>query len=183
MTHRMANREVLEELFRKHGYSEFRWIDPKKIVVAHWVRMKCRFGCDEYGRTCSCPPNVPPVEECRRFFNNYSAAAVFHFEKRVDKPEDRHAWTRAVNRKLLELEREVFISGYPKAFLLFMDSCTLCPECAGSRDECRYPELMRPTPEALAVDVFSTVRALGFPIAVLADYDQAMNRYAFLLVE
>jgi hypothetical protein len=37
--------------------------------------------------------------------------------------------------------------------------------------------------EALAVDVFSTVRKYGFPIEVLSDFSQAMNRYAFLLVE
>ncbi len=179
----MADREVLEALFGKREYTDYRWVDPKDIVVAHWVRMKCRFGCDEYGRTPTCPPNVPPVEECRRFFNDYSAAVVFHFQRRVDKAKDRHAWTRSVNRKLLELEREVFISGYPKAFLLFMDSCTLCPECAGTKDGCSNPESARPSPEAMAVDVFSTVRLLGFPIEVLADYDQPMNRYAFLLVE
>jgi len=35
----------------------------------------------------------------------------------------------------------------------------------------------------MAIDVFSTVRQVGYPIQVLSDYDQAMNRYAFLLVE
>jgi hypothetical protein len=35
----------------------------------------------------------------------------------------------------------------------------------------------------MAVDVFSTVRQIGYPIEVLADYCQAMNRYAFLLIE
>jgi hypothetical protein len=38
-------------------------------------------------------------------------------------------------------------------------------------------------PEALAVDVFSTVRQVGYPIEVLTEYPQAMNRYAFLLIE
>jgi hypothetical protein len=35
----------------------------------------------------------------------------------------------------------------------------------------------------MAMDVFATVRKLGYPIEVLTDYDQAMNRYAFLLIE
>jgi hypothetical protein len=35
----------------------------------------------------------------------------------------------------------------------------------------------------MAVDVFATVRPLGYPIQVLTRYDQAMNRYAFLLIE
>ncbi len=39
------------------------------------------------------------------------------------------------------------------------------------------------TPEAMAVDVFSTVRRLDFPMEVLSDYSQPMNRYAFLMIE
>jgi hypothetical protein len=35
----------------------------------------------------------------------------------------------------------------------------------------------------MAIDVFATVRKLGFPIEVLSDYSQAMNRYAFLVIE
>jgi hypothetical protein len=35
----------------------------------------------------------------------------------------------------------------------------------------------------MGVDVFSTVRQCGFPIQVLSDYAQVMNRYAFLLIE
>jgi len=35
----------------------------------------------------------------------------------------------------------------------------------------------------MAVDVFSTVTQYDFPIDVLSEYTQAMNRYAFLLIE
>ena len=101
----------------------------------------------------------------------------------MDKPEDRFAWTRKVNLGLLGLEREVFISGYQKAFLLFMDSCLMCDDCKGTREECKIPKSARPTLEAMAVDVYSTVRKYGYPIQVLADYSQTMNRYALLLIE
>jgi len=77
----------------------------------------------------------------------------------------------------------VFVSGFEKAFLLFMDTCTLCEECAGERENCKHPRQARPAPEALAMDVFSTVRQYGFPINVLPDYSQEMNRYAFLMIE
>jgi predicted metal-binding protein len=173
----------LESLFQKHGYADYKWIDPQDIVVSQWVRMKCIFGCREHGSNASCPPNVPSVAECRQFFGEYDTAAVFHFQKTVDKPEDRYAWTREINLKLLKLEREVFLSGYHKAFLLFMDSCCICKKCAGVREECKSPELARPAPEAMAVDVYATVREYGFPIGVLRDYSEAMNRYAFLMIE
>jgi predicted metal-binding protein len=100
----------------------------------------------------------------------------------MNKPEDRFAWTRKVNLGLTKLEREVFLSGYEKAFLLFMDSCVICEKCSGDRATCKQPRLSRPTPEAMAVDVFSTVRKAGYPIEVLADTSLAMNRYAFLMI-
>lgn len=179
----MSDRKALETLFREHGYADFKWIEPQDIVVAQWVRLKCTFGCGEYGQNASCPPNTPSVSECRRFFDEYNTAAVFHFEKTMPRPEDRHAWSRKVNQALLDLERAVFLAGYRKAFLLFMDSCSLCADCPGARAECKNPRSARPSPESMAMDVFATVRQVGFPIEVLTDYAQAMNRYAFLLIE
>ncbi len=179
----MVDRKNFEERFIAHKFNDFRWIDPKTIVTAHWVRMKCIFGCREYGKTASCPPNIPSISECERFFKEYKEAVIFHFEKKVAKPEDRFAWTRKVNLKLLKLEREIFLSGYEKAFLLFMDSCNICKECGGVKEKCKEPRLARPTPEAMGVDVYTTVRNAGYPIQVLSDYTKTMNRYAFLMIE
>ena len=179
----MVDRKNFEERFIAHKFNDFRWIDPKTIVTAHWVRMKCIFGCREYGKTASCPPNIPSISECERFFKEYKEAVIFHFEKKVARPEDRFAWTRKVNLKLLKLEREIFLSGYEKAFLLFMDSCNICKECGGVKEKCKEPRLARPTPEAMGVDVYTTVRNAGYPIQVLSDYTKTMNRYAFLMIE
>jgi len=173
----------LRNLFSKHGFTDYRWLDPAEIVVAEWVRMKCLYGCREYGKNAACPPNAPSVAECARFFREYKRAAVFHFAKTVERPEDRHAWSRKVNLELLRLEEEVFKAGFVKAFLLLFDSCGICLECAASRTACKEPKLSRPTPDALAMDVYSTVRKLGYPIEVLSEYDQEMNRYAFLLID
>jgi len=178
-----SKRKKLEALFQKHGYTDFKWIESGKIVVSQWVRMKCMYGCREYGQTASCPPNVPSVSECEKFFREYSDAVIFHFEKEVKKPEDRHAWTKKVNAKLSKLEREVFLSGFERVFLLFMDSCRICGECPGERGECKEPRRARPSPEAMAMDVYATVKQVGYPIEVLSDYSQKMNRYAFLMIE
>jgi len=70
-----------------------------------------------------------------------------------------------------------------KAFMLFMDECRQCVECTGTRASCINKKEARPGPELLAVDVFATVRSVGYPIEVLHNYDQVMNRYAILLVE
>jgi predicted metal-binding protein len=177
------DRERVEGVFRELGFGDFRWLNGADVVVADWVRVKCMFGCGAFGKGGCCPPNVPAVAECRAFFGNYSNVAVFHFAKQVAKPEERFAWSRDVNRKLLDVEKAVFLAGYHKAFLLFMDECRLCDKCPGVRAECRNPKMARPSPESFAVDVFTTVRKLGYPIDVLGDYKREMNRYAFLLVE
>jgi predicted metal-binding protein len=179
----MINRSELELLITGHGYRDFKWIQPKDIVVAQWVRMKCLFGCPDYGKTATCPPNVPSVSDCRKFFDEYETAVVLHFEKKVDKPEDRHAWSKGVNQELLRLEKAILLSGHVKTFLLFMDSCSLCADCPGAREECKNPKSARPSPESLAMDVFSTVKKYGYPVEVLSEYSQTMNRYAFLLIE
>ena len=179
----MSGRKQLETFFLKHKFKDFKWINPKNIVVSHWVRMKCIFGCVGYGKSACCPPNMPSVDECANFFHEYREGVVFHFEKKVQKPEDRHEWTRGINERLLRLEREVFLAGNPKTFLLFMDTCGFCKECAAERINCRNKRSARPAPEAMAVDVFSTVKQIGYPIEVLQNYSKTMNRYAFLLVE
>ena len=179
----MKDRKELEVLFHKHGYTDFKWVEPGEVVVSQWVRMKCMFGCGNYGHNAACPPNVPSVAEIRQFFAEYRAVVIFHFAHAVDKPEDRHAWTRGINQELLKLERALFLAGHYKAFLLCCDSCHLCSDCSETRETCKNPRSARPSPESLAIDVYATVRKLGFPIEVLTEYWQTMNRYAFLLIE
>jgi predicted metal-binding protein len=173
----------VEKIISEHGYKDYVWMKPPDFVVSQWVRMKCIYGCEEYGRCAACPPHVPPVRECRQFFDEYAHAVVLHFQKKLENPEDRHAWSREVNLGLLDLEKSAFKAGFHKAFLLFMDNCGLCKHCKSSRDECKRPRSSRPTPEGLAVDVFATVRKMDLPIEVLDNYQQTMNRYAFLLIE
>jgi len=179
----MPFKQELEEIFREKGFRDFKWIDPKKIVVAHWVRMKCAFGCPDYGQNASCPPNTPSINDCKKFFQEYEESVIFHFEKAFEDPEDRHKWMKTIHMKLLKLEREVFLNGHVKAFLLPMENCIICEECTSNLKDCKHPIHSRPTPEALGVDVYSTVKQVGYPIRVLKDYSERMNRYALLLVK
>ncbi len=178
-----AERKIeIDDILHAHRYTDYKWIDPARIVVAQWVRTKCMFGCGEYGRSGACPPNTPSVAECERFFAEYEDALILHFEGVMDKPEDRHAWSAKINARLLKMERDVFLAGYERAFLLFMDSCCFCKECTGSRGTCAQPRMSRPAPEAMAVDVYSTVRRFGFTVDVRTGYDQKMDRFSFLMV-
>jgi len=105
---------ALDDVIQKRGYTDYKWIEPHKIITAQWVRMKCMFGCNGYGRCAACPPNTPSLDECERFFNEYDDALVLHFTGTMDKPEDRHNWSAKINAQLVKLEREVFLSGYER---------------------------------------------------------------------
>ena len=162
--------------------SDYRFVDPENIEFGEWVRMKCVYGCPYYGNGAMCPPNTPPVSECKAFIGEYSKAALIRFSKAVEKKEDRHEWTREINESLLKLERDTFLKGFYKAFVLFVDPCNFCDECAGERLSCKRPKDCRPSPEGFGIDVFATARTAGFPIDVLTDYTETMNRYGFLLI-
>ena len=176
-------KKQIEKLAVAHGLGDFKWMDPRTVIIGHWVRMKCSYGCPGYGKRKTCPPYVPSVEECIAFFREYKRGLLFHFAKKFKDPEMRHPWSKEVNQRMLDLERKVFLAGFQKAFVFPQAPCRLCKNCTGTAEDCRQPYQSRPTLEAFGVDVYSTARMLGYPIQVVKDYSEEMNRYGLLLVE
>lgn len=171
-----------EDIFARHQCDDFRWIEPSEVRVAQWVRMKCRYGCAGYGACAACPPETPSVEECREFIRDYSYAALFHFQLLLDHPDDRHDACRTINRRLLSVERDVFLAGEERVFAMFVDNCSWCVECASDRRSCHNKKESRPTIEAMGVDVFSLARDAGYHVEVCVDCRQAMDRFGLLLI-
>jgi predicted metal-binding protein len=173
----------IEQIIRENGFEDFKWISPEDIKISQWVRMKCMFGCPSYNVNGACPPNVPSVEDCRKFMNEYKHGIILHFSKLLNDPADRKEYCIGINKTLLKIERGVFLEGYRKAFVLFTDECYMCSDCSGKRGDCKNKKDSRPTPESLSIDVFKTVSKYNFPINVLKDYNEVMNRYSILLIE
>ncbi len=178
----MTERNDIELLITGHGFTDFRWIDPKKIVTAHGVRVKCAFGCADYGLG-ACPPNTPSVADCRAFFDEYASAILIRLTVQADKNTYPVAWSKDATRQLLDLERTVFLQGHPQAFLLNQTCCAACAECPGTRAGCQDKKISRPSPEAFAVDVYRTADLAGLGIHVIAENPSMINRIAILLIE
>jgi len=176
-------KERIEGLLLEHGLTDFKWIKSKQIKVAQWVRFKCLFGCPVYGKKGTCPPNLPPIDQCREFFSEYEDAVIIHFQKAIEKIEDYRPWSREANERLVELERRVFLAGCYKAFIVSFEACGHCEECAANRIDCHNRKTARPGADAMGVDVYATARGVGYPIQVLTGRQETMNRYAFLMVE
>lgn len=151
------------------GVKDARIIPAKSIVTAEWVKLKCQFGCGGYGRKLTCPPYSPTPEETGRMLADYEYGLLIRGDKYT-----------GIRNIVPKLEREIFLDGYHKAFGMGSGPCNLCPECS---ERCEYPYEARPSMEACGIDVFSTVRANGFPIEVLTTRTCEGNYYGVILIE
>ncbi|MFC2136937.1 DUF2284 domain-containing protein [Bacteroidota bacterium] len=175
------DKNKVESIITEQGFNDFKWINPQEIIVAQWVRMKCTYGCKDYGKR-SCPPNTPPVNECKDFINEYSDGIIIRVNKYIDKNSYPVEWAKDLTNKLLETERQLFLSGFHKTFLFNYDCCTLCKNCVSNNIDCKDKKNARPSPEAFAIDVFQTVRNAGMKINVIAENPSEINRYAIVLI-
>jgi predicted metal-binding protein len=147
-------------------------MDPNKIVVASWVRLKCQYGCGGWGSCLTCPPHSPTPEQTSKLVSEYGKAILVH---------KTGSW-KNLRKDMSELERFAFLEGYYKAFSLHSGPCKLCDKC--NLDEpCKHPREARPSMEACGIDVFGTARAAGMPINVVISRDDEPNYYGILLLE
>jgi len=108
----------------------------------------------------------------RKVLDAYCRAILIHFDRETD-----------VKAAVADLERSIFLRGAWKAFGLGAGPCYFCKDCPVEEKQCRHPERARPSMEACGIDVFSTVKKLGFPIDVIRTTRQCPNYYGLILVE
>ncbi len=168
-----------------------RKIGASEVVVADWVRFKCRFGCKGFGKHLGCPPYGPTVEETRKMVQEYQTGLLVRFDgvpghadlKPEDIPADFHpffgqliAW---VNNTIHRIEKTAFYDGFYKAFGFGAYPCIYCEhqhcvaeEQTGIVDEsirrlCRHMDLVRPTMEGAGIDVFATAKRAGWEMQTI----------------
>ena len=165
------------ELAKSLGAYEAKLIDPGTIKTAAWVRMKCMYGCSSRRGHC-CPPNTPGPKDTQEIIDCYQRAMLIHCH------QDAHP-----TKIVLQMERELFLSGYYKVIGLGYGVCEICrpdykEKCAfPGGEKCAHPQDARPSMESCGIDVFATVRANGFPIEVLTDKESDGNYYGLLLID
>ena len=158
------------------GVDGVKVIDPRSIVTAEWVRLKCQFGCSNFGRNLCCPPHTPTPDITRKVIDSYGKAILF---RRRLKKEER---TKGFNEIIGHLEIEIFLDGYYKVFSMGSGRCRLCKEC-NPNGHCRHGRVARPSMEACGIDVFKTARDNGFPIEVVQTHEEERNSYGVILAE
>ena len=151
------------------------------VVVAEWVRLKCLYGCDEPGVHRTCPPNAPPLDQIRRLLGEFTRAILLETEP-ITGAERSDDESRRLNAAGLTLERELFLAGFYRSWLMGAGPCDLCRACVAGK-ECPTPERARPSMEGCGLDVYATVRNAGRRIEVVRDRDDVYRFFALMLVD
>ena len=160
---------------RERGADHAVVVRPADVVTAPWVRMKCQFGCSNFGRSLCCPPNTPAPDQTRAILDSFAVGLLLH----------RHVVSGRgqvddLNELAVDLERTLFFDGFYKAWAVGSGPCMRCQECG---ETCRHAYRARPSMVACGIDVFGTARAHGLPIRTLHDRKEERDFYALVLAE
>lgn len=188
--------DELQKMAMGSGAVAFAFIEPSKVVTAHWVRLKCQFGCKNYGTRYTCPPHSPSPEDTRNVLNEYDRAYLIKYEgflgfdeyppKRIT--EAMTDLSLHVCKAALDIERHAFLSGYYKAFSYGAHRCRLCDVCALTEQKgCRFPNQARPSLESAGIDVFQTADNAGLATQVVESREilkpEQLPTFTLLLLE
>ena len=157
---------------KKLGARDAKLIATRSVVTAHWVRLKCQYGCSGYGQALTCPPHSPTPDQTAAVLKEFRSALLIHGDGNAD-----------IRDMAVGIERQAFLDGYYKAWAMCCGPCEGCADCALKPGACRHPETARPAMEACGIDVYQTVRNNGLPIEVVRETSDPQNYYALVLLE
>ena len=171
--------EILD-LTKDYKGFEFKYIDTDSIVVEPWTRLKCQFGCPNYGKTLVCPPYTPKAEEFIDMVASYKTAILFQVS--LASLEDDIGGITGI---AVDIENLCAHFGYYKAFGMGAGPCMVCSskgeEC--SLDQCRYPNEARPSGEACGVDIHRTIENNGYDILGIDKENDSFFCYGLVLLQ
>ena len=167
--------EKLKQITQDYKNFKFEYIDTESIVVEPWTRLKCQFGCPNYGKTLVCPPYTPKAEEFIEMVNSYKVAILFEVSlASIDND------IRVISKIAVDIENCCVRLGYYKAFGMGAGPCKLCDEC--NLNDCKYPQKARPSGEACGVDIHKTIENNGYNILGIDKENNSYFCYGIVLL-
>lgn len=146
------------------GATRAKHINPSVIVVDERVLMKCKIPqCPDYGICPACPPFNMPPDEVRKIIKLYKSVLVLQVDTKLSEEQDYYKGANLLHEIILQGEKAAFMAGARFATGLIGGSCHKCKACRKG-EKCPTPENVRPSLEAMGIDVFATTAAAGIPI-------------------
>ena len=170
----------LDNFLEEYEGIELKFIDTDTIVVEPWTRLKCQFGCPNYGKTLVCPPYTPKAEEFEGMVNSYKSAILFQISLASISDD-----IGMISKIAVEIENRCAHLGYYKAFGMGAGACMVCKskgeEC--DLEKCKYPNESRPSGEACGVDIHKTIANNGYDILGIDEENNSYFCYGLVLLE
>jgi predicted metal-binding protein len=204
-----AEFEFLVKLALEKGAADAKIIPSSKVVVEDRVVLKCKVGCNHYGKTLACPPHTPSAEEFRKIVGEYSYAMFMKFTSNAQaepevlaklmvaetdpsvskeiKEKAAKFWQewkddkRKMLQSVVDLEKAAMNKGYSLAISFVSGHCQLCEKCNTETRICRFPNLMRMSEDAIGVNVKKTAANAG--ITVTFPFAKNPESFAILLID
>ena len=201
--------EFLVKLALEKGAADARIIPANKVVVEDRVVLKCKVGCNHYGKTLACPPYTPTPEEFRKIVSEYSYVMFMKFtsnaqaepevlaklmvadsdptvskeikEKAAKFWQDWKEDKRKMLQIVVDLEKAAMNTGYSLALSFVSGHCQLCEKCNTETRICRHPELARWSEDAIGVNVKKTAANAG--IMVTFPFAKNPESFGILLID
>jgi predicted metal-binding protein len=200
--------DILKERAIELGAISAKIIPAKNIVIENRVVLKCKLGCEKYGKTLACPPYAPTPDQFRKIANEYNYAMFLKFKSTaqansklipyltrtndptlsptIKKKVDTFwsIWnnnTKKLLKTVIALEKEAAKAGYILAVGFVSGSCQLCEKCNVKKGVCNHPELRRFSEEGVGVNVKSTAEKAGVEFTL--PFEKNPETFALLLID
>lgn len=95
--------QFLVKLALENCAADAKIIPTDKVIVEDRVVLKCKVGCNHYGKTLACPPYTPSAEEFRKIVNEYSYAMFMKFKSNAEADAE-------TLKKVMEAETDLTVS-------------------------------------------------------------------------
>lgn len=201
--------QFLVKLAMENGATDAKIIPSDKVVVEDRVVLKCKVGCNHYGKTLACPPYTPSAEEFRKIVSEYSYAMFIKYKSNAEadpetlkklmvaetdptvskeiKEKAAKFWQdwkddkRKMLQSVVDLEKAAMNKGYSLAVSFVSGHCQLCEKCNTETRICRNPNLARWSEDAVGVNVKKTAANAG--IEVIFPFAKNPESFAILLID
>jgi predicted metal-binding protein len=199
----------LVELALENDATDAKIIPANQVVVEDRVILKCKVGCNHYGKTLTCPPYTPTADEFRKIVSEYSYAMFMKFSSKAQaepevyknlmvaetdptipkeiKEKAAKFWQDWKDDKLkmlqtvVNLEKVAMSKGYSLAIAFVSGHCQLCEKCNTEKRICVHPNLARWSEDAVGVNVKKTAENAG--IQVSFPFAKNPESFALLLID
>jgi predicted metal-binding protein len=201
--------QFLVKLALDNGAADAKIIPANKVVVEDRVVLKCKIGCNHYGKTLACPPYTPSAEEFRKIVSEYNYAMFMKFKSKAQadpevykklavaetdptvpkevKEKAAKFWAdwkddkKQMLQSVVDLEKAAMNKGYSLAISFVSGTCQLCEKCNTETKICVHPNLARWSEDAVGVNVRKTAANAGIEVSV--PFAKNPESFALILID